>query len=153
MNRLTTLRETARGRKSRAFTLVELVVVLAIIGILGTVAVFSYVNFFSDANEAKAETRAAQVATSIQAFSLTNNVAPVSITYAIDSNNHLNMNGGTPPADETIPLGTGESAAWNNTDKIITIRTGDRAEQKACLSVKDLSAVGAPIPIVPCPAS
>ena len=62
------------NRNKKGFTLVEMLVVIAIVAILSTVAVVGYTTFVEKANESNAEAEAHPVEVLINAALLTNNV-------------------------------------------------------------------------------
>lgn len=70
-----------RIKNTKAFTLIELVVVIVILGILAAIAAFAYQNFISNARANSVQRKADQVAKSLQGYSaaqeLPGNALPV----------------------------------------------------------------------------
>jgi len=78
-------------KKQRAFTLVELMVVMAIIAILATAGISAYANYIKNARDSARLSIASQVETAVNALMGSNGGVPPTATELIAELDRMNM--------------------------------------------------------------
>lgn len=77
-------------RNQKGFTLVELVVVIAILGILAAIAVPRFINAIDDANEATDAANVKVLQAAVNMYFMENNAYPADLDALVDADNPEN---------------------------------------------------------------
>jgi type IV pilus assembly protein PilE len=129
LNRFTT--EPGARARSRGVTLLELMAVVVIVGILGTIAVNSYRGYLLRTNRTEARMALLQLQAGQEKFFLQNNrYATQAEVYALPSAGGLGINATTPNGSYAITLPVSTNTTYTGR---ATAAAGQTADAAACL--------------------
>lgn len=112
-----------KNMKKKGFTLIELIVVIAILGILAAVLIPKFTGFQDKARNTQAITDAKQIATAIDSINAEKNTWPVAAVYSASDTTHKAV---TDLAGITITTGTNSLKFLANGGFTYKVKVGDK---------------------------
>ncbi len=104
-----------RAEDEKGFTLIELLVVILIIGILAAIAIPTFLNQKSKANDAAAESLARNAATAMETYATTNNGGYANSTPSALNQIEPNINVTSNTSQSYVTVATGNSNSYTIT--------------------------------------